>query len=575
MGKSVDTRDEVRAYTPLKGVELLTNPLFNKGTAFTPDERSELGLWGLLPPHVDTIDGQIERAYQAFEMEPTDLERHIFLRNLQDHNEVLFYRLLMEHIAEMMPIIYTPVVGEACQKFSHIFRQRRGLYISYPDRHRIREILDNSFRQDVQVIVVTDGERILGLGDQGTDGMGIPIGKLSLYSLCGGIDPATTLPIILDVGTDNEERLKDPLYIGWRNHRIRDQRYDQFVDDFVHTVKEKFPGVLLQWEDFANQNARRLLERYRNQLLTFNDDIQGTAAVALAALMSALKVSGSGLGEQDYVIFGAGSAGIGIAELLFEALLHSGLSEDKAREKIWLVDRHGLIHDRLSDIQDVQRPFVKAYSKLVEEWGSEQGEFSLEDVVGFTRASVLIGVSGQRNAFTRDVVHLMRKNANRPIIFPLSNPNTCCEADPDAILRWTDGDALVATGSPFKPITLETGVYEVSQCNNCYIFPGVGLGVLAVGAGRITDSMFMKAADALSNLSPALKKKGANLLPPLEEIRTVSKHIARAVALEAVRSGTTESVTKSEVEARIEELMWFPKYRRYTNEKTNTEHQGE
>ncbi len=565
MGKSVETREERRAFTSLKGVELLTNPLFNKGTAFTAEERSELGLWGLLPPHIDTIDGQIERAYQAFEMEPTDLERHIFLRNLQDHNEVLFYRLLMEHIPEMMPIIYTPVVGEACQKFSHIFRQRRGIYISYPDRQRIKEILDNVYRPSVQVIVVTDGERILGLGDQGTDGMGIPIGKLSLYSLCGGIDPATTLPIILDVGTDNEERLKDPLYIGWRNRRIRDERYDQFVDEFVQHVNDRFPGVLLQWEDFANRNARRLLEKYRNKLLTFNDDIQGTASVALAAIMSALKVSGTKLVNENYVIFGAGSAGVGIAELLCEALLDAGLDESAARNRIWLVDRQGLIHNRLNDIQEVQRPFVKDYERLAAEWRLEGDEVNLERVIESTRASVLVGVSGQHNAFHERVVRQMSLNSKTPIILPLSNPNTCCEVEPHKVLQWTDGKALVATGSPFKPVELGQGVYEISQCNNCYIFPGIGLGVLSVGAKTITDSMFMKAAEALSELSPALERAGGALLPSLPDIRHVSRQIARAVALEAVRCGSTEDYGEEEVDRRIDELMWYPQYMRYTS----------
>ncbi|MCB9471767.1 MAG: NAD-dependent malic enzyme [Candidatus Obscuribacterales bacterium] len=565
MTKSVDA-PEVLEEIELRGVELLTNPLYNKGTAFTEEERDDLGLWGLLPPHVDNIHGQINRAYQAFEMEPSDLEKYIFLRNLQDHNEVLFYRLLMEHIPEMMPIIYTPVVGEACQKFSHIFRQRRGIFVSYPDRHRIPEILNNVPCRKVRVIVVTDGERILGLGDQGTDGMGIPIGKLSLYSLCGGIDPATTLPIILDVGTDNEERLEDPLYIGWRNRRIRDQRYDDFVEEFVENVVAKFPGVLLQWEDFANRNARRLLERYRDRLCTFNDDIQGTAAVAVAAIMSALKVSSMQEADQNYVIFGAGSAGIGIAELLETSLMHKGLSRTQARERIWLVDRYGLIHSETPDLQEVQRPYARDLGKL--SFGGEaRTELGLLEVVRGARAGVLIGCSGQGNAFHQDVVEAMAANCERPIIFPLSNPNACCEGEPAQILAWSGGRALVATGSPFGPVSLDSGIssIEIGQCNNCYIFPGVGLGVIASGATRVTDAMFMKAAIALSELSPALSRPGASLLPALSDIRAVSNKIAFSVGMEAVKSGLSDPAIDSEeaLSARLEKTMWYPRYKRF------------
>ena len=556
------TREHVEK-TNLRGVELLTNPLFNKGTAFTLEERKELGLLGLLPPHVNRIEDQIERAYQAFQMEPTDLERHIFLRNLQDHNEVLFYRLLLEHIPEMMPIIYTPVVGEACQKFSHIFRQRRGLYISYPDRENIREILDNSFRQDIRVIVVTDGERILGLGDQGTDGMGIPIGKLSLYSLCGGIDPAYCLPVILDVGTDNEERLQDPLYIGWKSRRIRDERYDQFIEAFVNTVKDKFPSVLLQWEDFANRNARRLLEKYKDRLCTFNDDIQGTAAVATAAIISALKVRNEREEDQNYIIFGAGSAGIGIAELVVESLVAEGLTRDKALKRIWLVDRFGLIHSKQAEIQDVQRPFVKDYLELSNKWEISSADIDLLTVIKNTGASVLIGVSGQKGKFDQSVVEALSKNSAQPIIFPLSNPNHCSEAHPQNLVNWTKGAALIATGSPFKSISYAEREIEVGQCNNCYIFPGIGLGVIAVGAKRVTDSMFMRAAKALSDLSPALSTPGASLLPPLENIRQVSIVIAKAVAEEAIKCGVAAEDQFEEMEKQIENLMWYPSYKKY------------
>ena len=548
------------------GVELLNDPLYNKGTAFTSEEREELGLLGLLPPHIDDIDGQIDRAYQAFSMEPTDLEKHIFLRNLQDHNEVLFYRLLMENIGEMMPIIYTPTVGEACQKFSHIFRQRRGLYISYPHRHHIRQILDNCSREEVSVIVVTDGERILGLGDQGTDGMGIPIGKLSLYSLCGGINPATTLPIILDAGCDNEERLKDPLYIGWRNKRIRDERYDEFVEEFVVKIQEKFPGVLLQWEDFANRNARRLLEKYKDRLLTFNDDIQGTAAVALAAIMAALKVVECSETEGQYVIFGAGSAGVGIAELLVESMVDLGLSPPEARARIWMVDRFGLIHSESREVQAVQKPFMKDFSKLKADWKIGTKQIGLLDVVKHVRATVLIGTSAQKGAFNQNVISAMMANTPRPIVFPLSNPNTCSEAHPQDILNWTEGKALVATGSPFGHVDFNGRKLEIGQCNNCFIFPGIGLGAVASQAERVTDSMFMKAARALSELSPATKEEGASLLPPLTQIRQVSKAVAFAVASEAIGCGVAKPRLEVKSTEEIAEKMWFPRYKKYTKE---------
>ena len=550
--------------TSRTGLELLNDPLYNKGTAFTIEEREELGLLGLLPPHIDNIDGQIDRAYQAFCMEPTDLEKHIFLRNLQDHNEVLFYRLLMDNIAEMMPIIYTPTVGEACQKFSHIFRQRRGLYISYPHRHQIRQILDNTSRSEVRVIVVTDGERILGLGDQGTDGMGIPIGKLSLYSLCGGINPATTLPVILDAGCDNEERLKDPLYIGWRNKRIRDERYDEFIEDFVRNVSKKFPGVLLQWEDFANQNARRLLEKYKERLLTFNDDIKGTAAVALAAIMSALKVIKEPEGKQNYVIFGAGSAGVGVAELLVEAMVDEGLSVESARDRIWLVDRYGLIHSQYpGEVQAVQKPFMKDFELLKGSWQFDSKEIGLRDVVKNARATVLIGTSAQKGAFSQAVISEMMANSDRPIVFPLSNPNACSEAHPADILSWTDGKALVSTGSPFGYVDVNGKRINIGQCNNCYIFPGVGLGAIISRASRITDSMFMKAARALSELTPAMKEEGASLLPPLTEIRQVSQAVAYEVAKEAVKCGVAAPDFEAHPPDAIEKKMWIPRYRKY------------
>ena len=405
-----------------------SGPLFNKGTAFTPAERRELGLLGLLPPHDETLDEQVPRAYEALHDKPTDLERHIYLRQLQDTNETLFYRLLLDHLAEMMPIIYTPTVGLACERFSHIIRRPRGLFIAYPERDEIDTILENASSPQVEVIVVTDGERILGLGDQGAGGMGIPIGKLSLYTACGGIHPATTLPILLDVGTNNHERLDDPLYIGWRHERVTGDEYDDFVDAFVQAVKRKFPGVLLQWEDFAQPNANRLLDRYRDQLCTFNDDIQGTAAVTTGALLAAVAVTGRRLRDQRVAILGAGSAGCGIAEQLVAAMVEEGLPEAEARARFFLIDRQGLLHDGMDGLQPFQRKLAQPRDRVIGWRPAEDRPIGLLDVIEHARPTILIGVSGQPHTFTEEVIRAMARHAERPIIFPLSNPTSRAEA---------------------------------------------------------------------------------------------------------------------------------------------------
>jgi len=546
---------------PFSGRLLLQQPLLNKGTAFTRDERRQLGLLGLLPPHEDTLLEQATRAYGAYQEKSTDLERHIYLRQLQDTNETLFYHLLLDHLAEMMPIIYTPTVGLACQRFSRILRRARGLFLSYTERDAIDEILDNAGVPAVDVIVVTDGERILGLGDQGAGGMGIPIGKLSLYTACGGIHPATTLPILIDVGTNNEERLRDPLYVGWRHERMVGADYDDFVDEFVQAVKRKFPRALLQWEDVAQANAMRLLERYRDQLCTFNDDIQGTAAVTTGQLLGAVAGAGGRLAEQRVAILGAGSAGCGISEQLVAAMMEEGLPEAEARARFFLINRQGLLHDGLQGLRPAQHRFAQPAERIAG-WRTGEGQpIGLLAVVKNARPTILIGVSGQAGAFTEEIVRAMAASASRPIILPLSNPTSRAEAVPADLIAWTDGRALIATGSPFEDVQLGGRRFPIAQCNNSYIFPGIGLGVCAAGAWRVTDAMFMAAARALADCSPAHRDPTGSLLPPLSDSRRVARSIALAVAAAAQRDGLAEPAEPQELESLVDAKMWLPRYR--------------
>lgn len=550
----------MRVKTSRLGKDILENPLLNKGTAFSAQERRKYGLLGLLPPHVESLEQQVVRAYDAFMRKGDDLERHIYLRNLQDTNETLFYRLIDEHLIEMMPIIYTPVVGEACQQFSEIYRRPRGLFIPYPERGHIDEMLANAMADDVQVIVVTDGERILGLGDQGAGGMGIAIGKLSLYTACGGIDPSTTLPVLLDAGTNNVDVLQDPLYIGWRNPRIQGQAFDEFVDLFVQAVKRRWPNALLQFEDFAKSTASPLLERYRDQLCTFNDDIQGTAAVAAGTLFSALKQTGEQLGEQNILFVGAGSAGCGIAELLVATMVENGMHEADARAHIFMVGRRGLLHDDMQGLLSFQRRHAQPFVR-VRDWADEtSGDITLMSVLQQAHPSVLIGVSGQPGLFTRELVTTMAGYCDRPIIFPLSNPTSRAEATPEDLLRWTHGQALVATGSPFPAVELDGCTYPISQSNNSYIFPGLGLGVLASGARRISDGLFMAASVALGEYPRQTNFDMEPLLPSLDEIKQVSRYIARAVAQQAQREGLAETMSDAALEEKIGAMFWQPEY---------------
>ena len=553
--------------TSLTGQLLLDNPLLNKGSAFTEDERREFGLLGLLPLHCSTIEEQLVRTYENYRRKESDLERYVFLMALQDRNETLFYRLLQEHISEMVPIIYTPTVGEGCRQYSHVFRRPRGLYISYLQRDEIPAILDNAPSDNTEVIVVTDGERILGLGDLGVGGMGIPIGKLSLYSVCAGIHPAATLPIMLDVGTDNSELLDDPLYLGWRHPRVRGQDYDDFIEAFVAAVKQKFPRVLLQWEDFSKHNAARLLERYRDRLCTFNDDIQGTGAVTVAGLLAAMKFLHAEFNEQRILILGAGSSAMGICDQIVAAMVHSGQTEQEAKRQLWLVDSKGLVHDSRSNLEHSKQKYARSLA------GLKAAGLSFSEVVKNIHPTILIGTSGQPGAFTEEIVSEMAKHVPRPVIFPLSNPTSRSEATPAELLKWSDGRALIATGSPFPPVSHEGRLIEIGQCNNAFIFPGVGLGVIASGARRVTNEMFSAAARVLSEFSPILNCARGPLFPPLESVREISYRVALAVGAEAVRAGLTTRRLDS-LEHAVREKMWTSRYvplkRSWRIEQSNT-----
>ncbi|NWG20202.1 MAG: NAD-dependent malic enzyme [Chloroflexi bacterium] len=551
--------------TNLTGRDLIDVPVFNKGSAWSEEERIELGLLGMLPPHVATIEEQLVRVYDNYKQRKDDLDRYLYLTDLQDRNEVLFYRLLLEHINEMTPIVYTPEVGVACQRYSHIFHRPRGLYIDYPHADQLETILRSWPYETVRAIVVTDGERILGLGDQGIGGMGIPVGKLTLYSLCAGIHPATTLPVILDVGTNNRALLEDPLYLGWRHERVRGTLYDEFIERFVTAVEKVFPDVLLQWEDFAKDNARRILDRYRDRILSFNDDIQGTGAVTLAGWLAAVEIAGVPLAEQRIVMLGAGSAATGIADQIVTVMVEDGIPLEQARRTIWLIDSRDLVHSRRTGLEDAKMTYAQPYEQLAGWWREGDGAFTLYDVVANIHPTCLIGTSAQPGAFDERTVREMARHVERPIIFPLSNPTSKSEAVPADLIAWTDGRALVATGSPFAPVEHGGRIFTIGQCNNVFIFPGVGLGVIAAGARRVSDAMFVAAARALSSFSPARHDPADSLYPSLVQVRDVSRAVALAVAAEAVRSGLAAPLSADEQAARINATMWAPEYARIRN----------
>ena len=549
-------------YTPYAGFTLLELPLLNKGSAFTEEERSNFNLHGLLPHVIETIEEQHQRSYQQYVSFNEDINKHIYLRNIQDTNETLFYHLIENHLSEMMPIIYTPTVGEACQRFSDIYRRHRGIFISYPDREYIDDILQNVNKNNVKVIVITDGERILGLGDQGIGGMGIPIGKLSLYTACGGISPAYTLPITVDVGTNNPQLLNDTIYLGWNQPRISGEEYYNFVDAVLTGIKRRWRKALIQFEDFAQKNAMPLLEKYRDQYCCFNDDIQGTAAVSVGSLIAASRAAGKQLKDQLVTFLGAGSAGCGIAEQIVAQMVAEGLTDAEARARIFMVDRFGLLTDNQPNLIDFQSKLVQKV-EAVSSWADAEGMISLLDVVRHAKPTVLIGVSGQPGLFTEEVIRTMAAHCERPIVLPLSNPTSRVEAVPADIIEWTEGRALIATGSPFLPVNYQGKLHNISQCNNSYIFPGIGLGVIAVQAKRVTDNMLMASSMALADCSPKLIDPEADLLPDLNELQKVSKIIAFKVAQAAIADGVAVALSDDLILKSIEDNFWKPEYRRY------------
>lgn len=540
----------------LQSEKLLNHPLYNKGTAFSAEERDAFCLHGLLPSHVSTIEEQVVRRYQNFLAQKDQLSKYTFLSSLQDRNEVLFYRLVLEHISEMLPFIYTPTIGEVSLQFSSLYHQHRGVYLSYPLQDKIEEIIANLSQKEVDVIVVTDGERILGLGDLGVGGMAIPQGKISLYTLFGGIHPIKTLPVVLDVGTNNQTLLQDPLYLGWRHTRITDDLYYDFIDRFVMAVKKRFPKALLQWEDFSKAHAQPLLKKYQEVICSFNDDIQGTAAVALSALLSAIR--GSEISEQKIVVFGAGSAGLGISHLIVKAMQEEGLSEQRARENFYMIDKQGLIHTKLLHLDDEQKKFAHDEQSLQKWEVLDPSHISLLEVIRHVKPTILIGVSAQAKAFTKEIVTEMAKHVENPIIFPLSNPNSRSEATPEELMHWTKGKAIIGTGSPFSVVDYNNKQHNIAQCNNVYIFPGIGLGVIAAKIPKVTDQMFIQAARVLSQHS-----RSPDLFPPLNSLREVSREIALAVIGVAEEQELIPGMTNEIREKLVDQTIWFPSYPNY------------
>jgi malic enzyme len=555
-----ESKGAAASEVPYRGTRLLRHPMYTKGTAFNPQERKDFGLEGLLPNAVSTMEQQEHRVYANISRKTEPLEKYIGLAALQDRNEHLFYRLLVDHVEEFLPIVYTPTVGRACQEFSHIFRRARGLWITPAHRGRIYEILGNAPFDDVRLIVVTDNERILGLGDQGAGGMGIPIGKLSLYTAAAGIHPSHTLPISLDVGTDNESLLKDELYLGWRLPRLRGPEYDSLVEEFVQAVKKRFPKALLQWEDFKKVNAFRLLDRYRKVIPCFNDDIQGTAAMAVAGIMAGCRATGLPLKDQRVVILGAGAAGVGIARLLRDTLRRAGLEGENLTRAIANLDSKGLVVDD-EEIKDVHKREFAWPAALAAKMGLKKGSSrDLLAVVRMVKPTVLIGTSGEPDTFTEAVVREMVKHVERPVIFPMSNPTNKTEGKPVDLVAWTSGRALIATGSPFDPVPYQGRSITISQANNSFIFPGVGLGVLVAEAKEVTDGMFAVAAKALADEVKQSDLASGCLFPFTHEIRRISARIAEAVVAEARNAGVGRQLKDAEIPKAVAAMMWEPAY---------------
>ena len=542
----------------LRGQQLITDPLLNKGSNFTIEERASLELTGLLPHGVSSIEEQVARSYESYQRKPDDMERYLYLLGLLNRNETLFYRLLAEHLTEMLPIVYTPTVGQACMSLSRIMRRARGVYIHPENIGAIDQIFRNVPLPHVQLMVVTDGERILGLGDLGADGMGIPVGKVSLYVAAGGIHPACCLPVCLDVGTNNERLLNDPLYLGYRHPRITGQRYDDFIERFVLGVQRSFPGALVQWEDFAKHNAFRVLARYRDRVLSFDDDIQGTGATACASLLTAARIQKVPLTEQRFVIVGFGQAGVGTAMNIEAVLVDGGLTPAEARRRIFAIDQQGLLLEGDPALAEEQVPFAQPRDAVAGWTLGELSRVTLKDVLRNARPSVLVGFTAVRGLFDAEVLEQMGRNADRPVILALSNPTSRTECTPEEALRATGGRALVATGSPFPPVELDGRKVQTSQCNNLYMFPGVGLGALAAKSAKVTNRMFVAAAQALSGLVTLPQEEAGLLLPPMRKIRDVAAVVAKAVAIEARDSGLGRLLSDDELEATIRRAQWQP-----------------
>lgn len=547
--------------TSLKGKEILSNPFLNKGTAFTKEEREELGLDGLLPPQVLTLDEQVNRAYEQYSMRTTDLFKNGLLYDLYNRNVVLFYRLLKEHLAEMLPIIYTPTVGDAIQSYSHSYRRPGGLYLSIDDPEGVEKAFHNLgySKNDIDLIVVTDSESILGIGDQGVGGINIAIGKLAVYTAAAGIDPSRVLPIVLDVGTNNQSLIDDPIYIGNKFARVRGEQYDEFIDLFVDTARKFFPEVLLHWEDLGNVNARNIMDKYGDKILTFNDDIQGTGAVTLAGIMSALKVTGESLKDQRIVVFGPGAAGIGNADQIADAMILEGLTKEEAYDRFWAIDYRGLLTDETPDVLKFQKSYVRK-SDEVKNWDrNEDGIISLMEVVQRVKPTILIGTSGQAGAFNEKIVKEMAKHVERPIIMPMSNPTSLAEAVPENLINWTEGKALIATGSPFADVEYKGVTYEIGQSNNAFVFPGLGLGVIVAKAEMISKGMFAAAANAVAQMCDS-SQPGASLLPSIEKLHDVSIYVAVEVAKAAIEEGIAKAEI-TDVAKAVVDAVWEPEYK--------------
>ncbi|UJF17437.1 NAD-dependent malic enzyme [Vibrio sp. SS-MA-C1-2] len=545
-------------YIRQAGNTLLHTPLLNKGNAFSASERKQFNLIGLLPECIETIEEQAHRSYVQYSTMVSPMRKHIFLRQIQDTNETLYYRLINNHVEEMMPIIYTPTVGDACQRFSEIYRRNRGIFLSIANKYSLDEIINNAPNQDVKVIVITDGERILGLGDQGIGGMGIPIGKLALYTACGGINPEHTLPIVIDVGTNNSALLSDELYMGSRNQRISGDEYNDFINNCIKALTKRWPKALIQFEDFAQTNAMPILQRYKDQICCFNDDIQGTAAISVGTILSAAKKTGKKLSEQKVVFSGAGSAGCGIAEAIISQMISEGISEEQARSQIFMIDRWGLLDDSMTNLINFQQPLAQKQT-IRDDWGIDKTQqINLIDVIKAVNPDILIGVTGVAGLFTKEIIEAMAAGCEQPLIMPLSNPTSRVEAKPSDIINWTKGTAIVATGSPFDDVMYDGQKFPIAQCNNSYIFPGIGLAVIASKAKRVTEQMLQESSIALADY---IKDSGSErLLPPLAEIQQVSKYIALRVALKAMEQGVATKLKPEAIEAKIEEEFWMPEY---------------